>query len=153
MSIRYLHTMVRVTDLDQSLDFYCNKLGLEEVRRIDRPQGRYTLVFLAAPPDREAALENRTAMMELTYNWPPENGQGEVYAGGRNFGHLAYEVEDLYALCAKLQAAGITINRPPRDGHMAFVRSPDGISIELIQKKPDLAPAEPWLSMPNTGAW
>lgn len=133
--------MVRVTDLAASLRFYCDGLGLAEIRRKDSPQGRYTLVFLAAAGDEAAQIE-------LTHNWDPE-----AYTGGRNFGHLAYAVDDLYALCARLAAGGVTINRPPRDGHMAFVRSPDGISIELLQKGAALAPAEPWVSMPNTGAW
>jgi lactoylglutathione lyase len=139
--VKYLHTMVRVTDLDASLDFYCAKLGLTELRRREVAAGRFTLVFLAAPGDEEA-------MVELTYNWDPE-----TLAGGRNFGHLAYQVDDLYALCARLMAGGVTINRPPRDGHMAFVRSPDGISIELLQTGASLPPAEPWQSMPNTGVW
>jgi lactoylglutathione lyase len=141
-SMRYLHTMVRVTDLEQSLDFYCNKLGLVEVRRYDSEKGRFTLVFLAAPGDEERA------MVELTYNWDPE-----AYGIGRAFGHLAYEVDDIYALCDKLMKAGVTINRPPRDGRMAFVRSPDNISIELLQKGGALPQAEPWASMPNTGEW
>jgi lactoylglutathione lyase len=140
--MRYLHTMVRVTNLEQSLDFYCNKLGLVEVRRYDSEKGRFTLVFLAAPGDEERA------MVELTYNWDPE-----VYGIGRAFGHLAYEVDDIYALCDKLMKAGVTINRPPRDGRMAFVRSPDNISIELLQKGSALPQAEPWASMPNTGEW
>lgn len=139
--MKYLHTMVRVSDLDRSLDFYCNKLGLQEVRRKESPQGRFTLVFLAAPADKEAQIE-------LTYNWEPEN-----YTGGRNFGHLAYAVDDIYALCQHLMEAGVTINRPPRDGHMAFVRSPDGISIELLQKGDSLPPREPWASMKNQGTW
>jgi len=140
--MKYLHTMVRVTDLEQSLDFYCNKLGLVEVRRYDNEKGRFTLVFLAAPGDEERA------MVELTYNWDPEE-----YGIGRAFGHLAYEVDDIYALCDKLMKSGVTINRPPRDGRMAFVRSPDNISIELLQKGGALPPAEPWASMPNTGTW
>ena len=140
--MRYLHTMVRVSNLEQSLDFYCNKLGLAEVRRYDNEKGRFTLVFLAAPGDQERA------MVELTYNWDPEE-----YGIGRAFGHLAYEVDDIYALCGKLMQAGITINRPPRDGRMAFVRSPDNISIELLQKGGALPAAEPWVSMPNTGSW
>ena len=139
--MKYLHTMVRVTDLDASLNFYCDKLGLVETRRREVPAGRFTLVFLAPPGDDSAELE-------LTWNWDPEE-----YTGGRNFGHLAYAVDDIYALCQKLMDAGVTINRPPRDGHMAFVRSPDGISIELIQKGDDLPASEPWLSMENTGAW
>ena len=139
--MKYLHTMVRVSDLEASLDFYCNKLGLEEVGRSVNEAGRFTLVFLSAPghPD---------AQVELTFNWDPE-----PYDGGRNFGHLAYEVEDIYALCAHLRDAGVTINRPPRDGRMAFVRSPDNISIELLQKGKARPPAEPWTSMPNTGKW
>jgi lactoylglutathione lyase len=139
--MKYLHTMVRVTDLDASLEFYCNGLGLEEVRRKDVPEGRYTLVFLAAPGDSSAELE-------LTYNWDPED-----YGGGRNFGHLAYRVDDIYAACERLQGAGVVINRPPRDGRMAFVRSPDGISIELLQKGEALPPREPWASMANSGSW
>jgi lactoylglutathione lyase len=139
--MKYLHTMVRVTDIDASLKFYCDGLGLREVSRRDYPQGRFTLVFLAAPGDEQAQVE-------LTWNWDPES-----YGGGRNFGHLAYEVQDLYATCAQLAAHGVTILRPPRDGHMAFVRSPDNISIELLQKGAPLAPAEPWKSMPNTGSW
>lgn len=141
MGLKYLHTMVRVTDLDQSLDFYCNKLGLEEVRRYESPKGRFTLVMLAAPGDEDAQIE-------LTYNWDPE-----TLTGGRNFGHVAYRVENIYELCQKLMDAGVTINRPPRDGHMAFVRSPDNISIELLQAGDSLPPQEPWASMPNTGEW
>ena len=139
--MKYLHTMVRVSDLDESLDFYCNKLGLVELRRYDSEAGRFTLVFLAAPGDEEAQVE-------LTHNWDPEE-----YGEGRNFGHLAYRVDDIYATCQKLMDAGVTINRPPRDGHMAFVRSPDNISIELLQKGGALPAAEPWASMPNTGHW
>ncbi|WP_416797924.1 lactoylglutathione lyase [Ciceribacter azotifigens] len=146
--MRYLHTMVRVKDLDASLDFYCRVFGLAEVRRIENEKGRFTLVFLAAPDDIEAARDNKAPCLELTYNWDTED-----YTGGRNFGHLAYEVDDIYATCRTLMENGVTINRPPRDGHMAFVRSPDGISIELLQKGESLAPAEPWLSMPNTGSW
>lgn len=146
--MRYLHTMVRVRDLDASLDFYCNKLGLVEIRRIENEQGRFTLVFLAAPEDKARAESERAPMVELTYNWDPEE-----YTGGRNFGHLAYVVDDIYALCTSLQNAGITINRPPRDGNMAFVRSPDGISIELLQKGDALPRQEPWASMENTGSW
>ena len=146
--MRYLHTMVRVRDLDAALDFYCDKLGLAEVKRMESEKGRFTLVFLAAPDDVERAKADTAPVVELTYNWDPED-----YQGGRNFGHLAYQVDDIYALCARLQAGGVTINRPPRDGHMAFVRSPDGISIELLQKDGSLPPAEPWASMPNTGAW
>ncbi len=139
--MKYLHTMVRVTDLDESLDFYCNKLGLEELRRIDVEAGRFSLVFLAAPGDSNAQVE-------LTYNWD-EKG----YTGGRNFGHLAYNVDDIYATCQQLMDGGVTINRPPRDGHMAFVRSPDGISIELLQAGAPLPPKEPWASMESTGEW
>lgn len=146
--MRYLHTMVRVKDLDASLDFYCAKLGLEEVRRHDNPNGRFTLVFLAAPGDAGRAKREAAPLVELTYNWDPED-----YGGGRNFGHLAYEVDDIYATCQRLQDAGVTINRPPRDGHMAFVRSPDGISVELLQKGQALLSAEPWASAPNVGAW
>ena len=140
--MKYLHTMVRVSDLDASLDFYCNKLGLEELRRIDVEAGRFTLVFLAAPGDAEAQVE-------LTHNWDDEKG----YTGGRNFGHLAYNVENIYETCQRLMDGGVIINRPPRDGHMAFVRSPDGISIELIQAGGALAAQEPWASMENTGEW
>ena len=139
--MKYLHSMVRIRDLDASLDFYCNKLGLVEMRRRDDDKGRYTNIFLCAPGDEDA-------MVELTYNWDTED-----YQGGRNFGHLAYSVEDIYALCQHLMDEGVTINRPPRDGRMAFVRSPDNISIELLQQGDALAPAEPWLSMPNTGSW
>ena len=139
--MRYLHTMVRVSDVEKSLDFYCNKLGLKEVRRMESPQGRFTLYYLAAPGDEDAQLE-------LTYNWDPE-----PYGEGRHFGHLAYEVDDIYATCEKLQKGGVTINRPPRDGRMAFVRSPDGISVELLQADGSLDPKEPWTSMPNTGSW
>jgi lactoylglutathione lyase len=146
--MRYLHTMVRVADIDKALDFYCARLGLEEVSRFDNPAGRFTLVFLAAPEDVEAARERRAPMVELTHNWDPE-----PYQGGRNFGHLAYQVDDIYAACARLMDGGVTINRPPRDGHMAFVRSPEGISIELLQRGQALAPAEPWTSMPNVGEW
>lgn len=139
--MKYLHTMVRVSDLQKSLDFYCGALGLHEVRRSEHAQGRFTLVFLAAPGDESAQIE-------LTHNWD-ERG----YDGGRNFGHVAYAVDDIYATCERLRAAGVTINRPPRDGRMAFVRSPDNVSIELLQRGAALPPAEPWLSMPNTGQW
>ena len=139
--MKYLHTMVRVTDIDASLRFYCDALGLKELSRQENPRGRFTLVFLAAPADE-------SAQVELTYNWDPES-----YSGGRNFGHLAYAVDDIYATCARLAEHGVTILRPPRDGHMAFVRSPDNISIELLQRGESLAPAEPWQSMPNTGSW
>lgn len=139
--MKYLHTMVRVTDLDTSLNFYVNQLGLKEIKRTEVPQGRFTLVFLAAPGDEDAQIE-------LTYNWDPE-----PYGEGRNFGHLAYAVDDIYATCQRLLDSGVTINRPPRDGHMAFVRSPDNISIELLQRGQPLPSAEPWQSMPNTGKW
>ena len=139
--MRYLHTMVRVSNLEQSLDFYCNKLGLKEVRRVNHEAGRFTLVFVAAPGQEDCTIE-------LTHNWDPEQ-----YTGGRNFGHVAYEVDDIYAVCERLRGAGVTINRPPRDGKMAFIRSPDNISIELLQKGAALPKAEPWASMPNTGVW
>ena len=139
--MKYLHTMVRVTNLDASLDFYCNRLGLRELKRSENERGRFTLVFLAAPGDEGACVE-------LTFNWDPE-----VYTSGRNFGHLAYQVDDIYALCSRLKEAGVTISRPPRDGHMAFVRSPDGISIELLQKGGPLPPRDPWMSLPNIGTW
>ena len=151
--MRYLHTMVRVEDIDASLNFYCNLLGMVEVRRKDSEGGRFTLIFLAADEDVEAARANQAPCVELTYNWPEEGKSGEVYTGGRNFGHLAYEVDDIYATCQTLMDGGVTINRPPRDGNMAFVRSPDGISVELLQKG-DAKPAqEPWASMANTGEW
>ena len=146
--MQYLHTMVRVRDLDASLDFYCGKLGLAQVSRIDNEGGRFTLVFLAAPDDMELARDRRAPLVELTWNW-----DDEAYGGGRNFGHLAYAVDDIYAACQRLMDGGVTINRPPRDGRMAFVRSPDGISIELLQKGAALAPVEPWASMPNVGEW
>ena len=146
--MRYLHTMVRVADLDRALDFYVGKLGLTEARRVDNPAGRFTLVFLCAPGDEELAKQGQSPMVELTYNYDTED-----YQGGRNFGHLAYEVDDIYATCQRLKDGGVTINRPPRDGRMAFVRSPEGISIELLQKGASLPTAEPWTSMPNVGAW
>ena len=146
--MEYLHTMVRVSNLETSLDFYCDKLGLEEVSRYENDKGRFTLVFLCAPGDREQAQEGKAPMVELTWNWDPED-----YDGGRNFGHLAYRVDDIYALCQQLMDQGVTINRPPRDGHMAFVRSPDGISIELLQRGESLPQQEPWASMENTGSW
>ena len=146
--MRYLHTMVRVTDLEQSLDFYCGKLGLVEVRRSESEAGRYTLVFLAARDDEETGRGVQAPLVELTYNW-----YTEIYTGGRNFGHLAYEVDDIYETCRRLMDMGVTINRPPRDGRMAFIRSPDGISIELLQKGKALERAEPWASMVNTGTW
>lgn len=155
--MRYLHTMVRVKDLEASLKFYCEGLGLKEIRRMESAKGRFTLVFLDASEDFEnahAAIERRGAPhVELTYNWPDQNGDVEEYNGGRNFGHLAYECEDIYGLCAHLQNLGVIINRPPRDGVMAFVRSPDGISVELLQKGAPLQPSEPWQSMPNQGEW
>lgn len=146
--MRYLHTMVRVRDLEQSLDFYCHKLGLIESHRYDSEPGRFTLVYLYAPLDAEAALKTEAPLLELTYNWDTED-----YGGGRNFGHLAFEVDNIYATCQQLLEAGVLINRPPRDGRMAFIRSPDAISIEFLQKGEPLAPAEPWLSMANTGVW
>jgi len=146
--MEYLHTMVRVTDLEVSLDFYCKKFGLIEMRRVDNEKGRFTLVFLAAPGDEQRAGESKAPLVELTYNW-----DAEVYTGGRNFGHLAYRVDNIYETCQRLMNAGVTINRPPRDGYMAFIRSPDNISIELLQHGEPLAPAEPWASMPNTGVW
>lgn len=146
--MKYLHTMIRVKDLDASMQFYCDVLGLKEVKRYDSEKGRFSLIYLAAPDDLETAKINHTPTIELTYNWDSED-----YQGGRNFGHLAFAVDDIYSSCQKLQDAGVTINRPPRDGHMAFVRSPDQISIELLQRGEALAPQEPWLSMPNTGEW
>ncbi|PSW64260.1 VOC family protein [Photobacterium leiognathi] len=146
--MEYLHTMIRVSNLDASLDFYCNKLGLVEVNRKESERGRFTLVFLAAPSQAETAKETKSPLLELTYNWDPEE-----YTGGRNFGHLAFAVENIYELCARLQDNGVVINRPPRDGHMAFVRSPDGISIELLQKGDALEAQEPWASMQNQGEW
>jgi lactoylglutathione lyase len=146
--MQYLHTMIRASDLDATLHFFCDLLGLVEVNRYDSEQGRFTLVFLAAPDDIDLAKERKAPLVEITYNWDPE-----AYTGGRNFGHLAYRVANIYELCERLQAGGVSINRPPRDGHMAFVRSPDGISIELLQAGESLPPAEPWASMPNTGEW
>ncbi|CAG1012534.1 MAG: lactoylglutathione lyase [Rhizobiaceae bacterium] len=146
--MRYLHTMVRITDIEASLDFYCRKLGLEEVRRFESEKGRFTLIFLAAPKDKATSAAARAPELELTYNWDPE-----VYTGGRNFGHLAYKVDNIYETCQRLMDMGVTINRPPRDGNMAFVRSPDNISIELLQEGEALPPQEPWVSMPNVGAW
>ena len=146
--MKYLHTMVRVKDLEASLDFYCQQLGLIEMYRFDNENGRFTLVFLAAPDDQEAALENKAPLVELTYNWDTQE-----YSGGRNFGHLAYQVDDIYETCQRIMDAGTVINRPPRDGHMAFIRSPENISIELLQKGQALPPAEPWASMENTGEW
>lgn len=146
--MKYLHTMVRARDLDETLAFYCGGLGLVEVNRYDSEAGRFSLVFLAAPGDEESAREGQSPLLEITWNWDPES-----YEGGRNFGHLAYRVDDIYALCQSLMDKGITINRPPRDGHMAFIRSPDGISVELLQAGDALQPAEPWASMENTGVW
>lgn len=146
--MRYLHSMVRVNDLQQSLDFYCNKLGLVEIRRMESEAGRFTLVYLAAPNDQTRAGEHDAPLLELTYNWDTE-----VYSGGRNFGHLAFEVDDIYQTCQKLMDQGVTINRPPRDGWMAFIRSPDQISIELLQKGTALPVQEPWASMANIGVW
>ena len=146
--MRYLHTMVRVTDIDASLDFYVGKMGMKEVRRHESEKGRYTLIFLAATDDVAAATDSKAPLIELTYNWDPEE-----YTGGRNFGHLAYEVDNIYETCQRLMDKGVTINRHPRDGNMAFVKSPDNISIELLQKGPALDKAEPWASMPNTGSW
>ena len=146
--MRYLHTMVRVSDEKASLDFYCNKLGMVEIRRYDSEAGRFTNIFLAAPGDADTAADTKAPVLELTYNWDPED-----YTGGRNFGHLAFETDDIYALCQQLKEGGVTINRPPRDGRMAFVRSPDGISVELLQKGEALEKAEPWASMENTGSW
>jgi lactoylglutathione lyase len=146
--MRYLHTMVRVSDLDKTLEFFCGLMGMVEVRRTDSDAGRYTNIFLAAPEDEGAARDSKAPLLELTYNWDPED-----YGGGRNFGHLAFQVDDIYATCQKLMDAGVTINRPPRDGYMAFIRSPDNISIELLQNGGAKDPAEPWASMENTGAW
>jgi len=143
--MRYLHTMIRVSDLEQSLEFFCKQLGLTEVRRSENEQGRFTLVFLRTPEDED---KEHAPEVELTHNWDPED-----YSGGRNFGHLAFRVDDIYSICGRLQSAGVIINRPPRDGYMAFVRSPDGISVELLQKGKALAPQEPWVSMPNSGKW
>lgn len=151
--MHYLHTMVRVHDLEAALAFYCDALGLVPISRQDHEKGHFTLVFLAAPADEAMAREKKAPMLELTWNWPDADGKAEHYTGGRNFGHLAFRVEDIYASCARLQSKGVLINRPPRDGHMAFVRSPDGISIELLQAGGALPPQEPWASMPNTGSW
>jgi lactoylglutathione lyase len=146
--MRYLHTMVRIRDIPASVRFYCDSLGMKEIRRIENDKGRFTLIFLAAPEDEARAMSEKAPMLELTYNWDAED-----YGSGRNFGHLAFVVDDIYATCTKLQSSGVTINRPPRDGHMAFVRSPDLVSIELLQKGAALPPQEPWASMPNTGTW
>ena len=146
--MQYLHTMVRIRDVEESLDFYCGKLGMREVRRMENAAGRFTLIFLAAAADETRAAQNNAPLLELTWNWDPEE-----YGGGRNFGHLAYRVDDIYATCKKLADGGVVINRPPRDGRMAFIRSPDGISIELLQSGDALPPREPWSSMPNIGEW
>jgi lactoylglutathione lyase len=151
--MQYLHTMLRVSDLDAALAFYCIGLGLVETRRYESEKGRFTLVFLAAPQDVERAKRDKAPLVELTYNWPNADGETEVLTGGRNFGHLAYQVEDIYALCAHLQDQGVTILRPPRDGRMAFVRSPDGASVELLQAGDNLPAQEPWASMESTGEW
>lgn len=151
--MQYLHTMLRVSDLEAALQFYCQGLGLVETRRYESERGRFTLVFLAAPQDVERAKSDKAPLVELTYNWPSEDGTVETLTGGRNFGHLAYRVDDIYATCAHLQEQGITILRPPRDGHMAFIRSPDGASVELLQAGDNLPAQEPWASMENTGEW
>jgi lactoylglutathione lyase len=151
--MHYLHTMIRVHDLDAALAFFRDGLGLVEMRRSEHPQGRFTLVYLAAPGDVAASQQHKAPELELTYNWPDEKGVAETYTGGRNFGHVAYRVENIYAACERFAALGVTVLRPPRDGHMAFVRSPDGISVELLQAGAALPPQEPWRSMPNTGPW
>jgi len=151
--MQYLHTMVRIKDVDESLDFYCNKFGLVEFNRIENEKGKFTLIFLCAPKDEASAKENKAPLLELTYNWPSDANEAETYSGGRNFGHLAYRVENIYEICQRLMDAGVVINRPPRDGHMAFVKSPDGISIEILQDGDSLDPMEPWVSMDNTGTW
>ena len=151
--MRYLHTMVRVQDIDASMHFYCDLLGMVQTRRMDNEKGRFSLIFLAADADEAASAESKSPLLELTYNWPAEGEASEQYDSGRNFGHLAYKVDDIYATCQKLQDGGVTILRPPRDGYMAFVRSPDGISLELLQEGEPRAAAEPWASMENTGSW
>jgi lactoylglutathione lyase len=151
--MEYLHSMVRVHHLEESLAFYCGALGLVETNRYENSKGRFTLVFLAAPDDVARAREDKSPLIELTYNWPDQNGETEHYTNGRNFGHLAYRVDNIYETCQRLMDAGVVIHRPPRDGYMAFVKSPDNISIELLQKGEALAPAEPWLTMENTGEW
>lgn len=152
--MKYLHTMVRVSDIETSLHFYCELLGMVEVNRIENPSGRFTLIFLAADEDETAGRASKAPLLELTYNWPDQNGETEnISQGARNFGHLAFVVDDIYATCTRLQAAGVTINRPPRDGHMAFVKSPDGISLELLQRGQPLPSQEPWASMSNSGNW
>ena len=151
--MQYLHTMLRIRDIDASLRFYCDILGMQEVKRYDNEAGRFTLLFLAAPQDIARALDDSAPLLELTYNWPDENGEVEAYGQGRNFGHVAFRVEDIYEVCERLQKAGVTINRPPKDGRMAFVKSPDGISVELLQKGDPLVPQQPWVSMKNVGSW
>lgn len=151
--MQYLHTMIRVHDLNVSLNFYCGKLGLIEIRRTESEKGRYTLVFLAAPNDLNLAKERKAPLLELTYNWPNEKGEAEVYSQGRNFGHLAFQVDNIYQTCEALMQNGVSILRPPRDGYMAFIKSPDGISIELLQKGDPLAPQLPWSEMLNQGSW
>lgn len=151
--MQYLHTMVRIRDIEESLDFYCNKMGMVEISRMENQGGRFTLIFLAGSDDEQAARVNKVPTLELTYNWPDENGKTQDYSGGRNFGHLAYRVDDIYAFCQDLIDKGVVINRPPRDGYMAFIKSPDGISIELLQRGDALAQQEPWASMENTGNW
>ncbi|MEM6781999.1 MAG: VOC family protein [Pseudomonadota bacterium] len=151
--MEYLHTMVRIKDIDESLDFFVGKMGMVETNRMENQGGRFTLIFLAANDDEAKAKETKAPLLELTYNWPDEDGKGEDYTGGSNFGHLAYRVDNIYDMCQKLMDNGVTINRPPRDGHMAFIKTPDGISIELLQKGEHLEPQEPWASMENTGSW
>lgn len=151
--MEYLHTMVRVRNVEESLNFYCNKLGMVEVNRIENDKGRFTLIFLAAAKDADHAEKSKSPLLELTYNWPDESGSAEKYTAGRNFGHLAYRVDNIYDTCKSLMDSGVIINRPPRDGYMAFIKSPDGISIELLQKGEALPPQEPWQSMENTGTW
>jgi len=151
--MRYLHTMVRIQDVDASLHFYCDLLGMVQTRRTDNEKGQFSLIFLAADADEAASADSQSPLLELTYNWPKEGEEQEQYDGGRNFGHLAYKVDNIYETCQKLQDAGVVINRPPRDGYMAFVKSPDGISLELLQEGDALEPAEPWASMENTGSW
>jgi len=151
--MRYLHTMVRIQDVDASLHFYCDLLGMVQTRRTDNEKGQFSLIFLAADADEAASADSQSPLLELTYNWPKEGEEQERYDGGRNFGHLAYKVDNIYETCQKLQDAGVVINRPPRDGYMAFVKSPDGISLELLQEGDALEPAEPWASMENTGSW
>ena len=151
--MQYLHTMIRVSDLEANLRFFCDQLGMIETRRYENESGRFTLVFLAAPEDRDRAKTEKAPLIEITYNWPDEHGQKEAYTVGRGFGHLAFRVDDIYQTCKRLLASGVTLHRPPRDGHMAFIKSPEGISIELLQKGESLPPQEPWISMPNVGSW